>query len=691
MEAAKNSHSSRGSSSGLKIRFDWINLKAVTNHKFFLLGLITFVMTVSSLLIVPTEFGSYLNQYLFRNPTYKYLQSNGALQKLDRRIRLVTVEDNSLQFLGRFPTFSEWQTIADKLFEIGVEKIFLVSSVSLSSEDGDKTRFKNPGKFYAGMAILPNGQKNARALQFAKLPQKLFVDAPSSETRAFTKSHQGIMQHNGDFSLFEQVGHTNSSDYDTFELGRSIEGDKFIPSIAFSVLNNLRWENGHLTSDEYDIPMPHDQRFYVDYMDPVSAMNSTVPIGKFFDRLTNYKNIKFESSILDKFDGAKYVVFVREAYLGTRFTETPVGNLPNYMMLVSNINSVLNKHLMHSPHSDVFYVLPTLLVFILLLSQRRNWIAIHLSFLAVACSFAGCVWLMLTKGWMLPAATIFVVGIIGWATRVAYFTAVVINQKKLLHADLEMGRSVQNLFLQRSVSGTLNGWEFKFHFKPYGAMSGDWIQTYRSPEGSANPIAVFAIGDVVGKGPSAALNTAVIAGVWNHFSELWDRGEFSMEEFVRQLNRVIKQTFHSNQNTTLSIAAAIGNELHIASCGAPSWIKVQPGTAASNVRSTPYDPIGMQSSDTLVRSVVVNPGEGDIFVAHTDGVMEGSKIRKQFLKTVPSLRADSTNEMFDGIIKLASEIGAGEVLPDDVTMILIRRVPSSDTQPAPVLPFKKVA
>jgi hypothetical protein len=692
MEAVKNTSSNKSSSSGSKIRFDWVNLKTVSSHKWFLQGIVTLVMILSTLVIVPTDFGSYLNQYLFRNPIYKYLGSVNKLPKLDPRVRLVTVEDNSLQFLGRFPTIGEWQAIADKLFEHGVEKIFLISSVSLKSENHDGIKMKNPGEFYSGVALLPLAKRtNARAVQLQNLPPEMFIEAPENETKDYELAKEGIVQNSGDFSIFNQLGHTNVSGYDTFELGRRIEGDRFMPSIAFSALNNLKWKDGQLHSDDYVVPAPADRKFFVDYIDYPSVMEATVPIGKFFDRMSGYKDIKFETSIMDRFDGVKYVVFVREAYLGSRFTETPVGNVPTYLMLVSNINSVLNRHLIHRPYADVFYFVPMFLVFIFLLSQKRNWIAIHVSLLVIAGSFGACVWLMLAKGWMLPAATMIVVGLMGWATRVAYFTAVVINQKKLLHADLEMGRSVQNLFLQRSVAGTLNGWEFKFHFKPYGAMSGDWIQTYRSPDGSPNPIAVFAIGDVVGKGPSAALNTAVIAGVWNHFTELWDRGEFSMEEFVRQLNRVIKQTFHSNQNTTLSIAAAIGNELHIASCGAPSWIKVQPGTGASNIRSTPYDPIGMQASDTVIRSVVVNPGEGDIFVAHTDGVMEGSKIRKQFLKTVPTLQANSTNEMFDGIIKLASEIGKDEVLPDDVTMILIRRIPTSENQPAPILPFKKVA
>jgi hypothetical protein len=173
------------------------------------------------------------------------------------------------------------------------------------------------------------------------------------------------------------------------------------------------------------------------------------------------------------------------------------------------------------------------------------------------------------------------------------------------------------------------------------------------------------------------LNTAVIAGVWNHFQQDWDRGIFSMDEFIAQLNRIISQTFRANQNTTLSVAYACDDKLVLASCGAPTWIKIKPGVEASSVRSAPYDPVGLQLPDVRIRTVELSAEIGEVFVAHTDGVMEGSKVRKGFLKSMTTVDGQlPTGQLFDQIEIIARDLGKDEVLPDDFTMVMIRRTTS---------------
>lgn len=83
------------------------------------------------------------------------------------------------------------------------------------------------------------------------------------------------------------------------------------------------------------------------------------------------------------------------------------------------------------------------------------------------------------------------------------------RDKLMLSRDLELGRAVQALLLPEHMEGeTATGWKYRVSFKPYGAMSGDWVKVYHTPSDAPKAFSVIAMGDVVGKVPGAALVTA---------------------------------------------------------------------------------------------------------------------------------------------------------------------------------------
>ncbi len=621
--------------------------------------------------------GKYLNQFFFFNPVYKLRASTGNLQKLDPRIKLVLVEDGSMQKLGRFPTLSDWNDAAQQLFEIGVEKVFLLGLLNLESEVGKlNITEKKKGEFIAG-AVRNDLGKNLRTVQYSEIPPRLLLDTKDATNSNLTEVDYVITQHSSSYDIFDRIGHLNVRDNNSLDIAYGAGPGHVLVNLPLLIMDKLSWRDGKLFSGDKQIPSSSDKTMMIDFVDPQSVLQSSLPVSVFFKKDNGvYTGIadKMSGKLQDSLVGIKYVVFIKEAYQGTRFIESPFGSVPSYYSIISPMNSSLRGHFVYRPIDEATIVFAMIPALVLLLCLRNIQFALIGTLALIVGIFVGSGWLMIAKGWVFPAAEMSVIGLIGWLSRLFHYTLHILQEKLTLNRDLEMGRTVQGLFLPGSLRGKIAGWEFKFLFQPYGAMSGDWVHVYQSPAHLERPFGVFAIGDVVGKGPSAALNTAVIAGIWHHFTEEWDRGNFSMEEFIKQLNRIIRQTFRSNQNTTISIAYVCGDEVTVASCGAPTWIRVHPGNSAGSVRSAPYDPIGLQPADVAVKAVTISPQMGEVFLAHTDGVMEGSKIRKAFLKAMTQFPDGDTEKVFDGLEKVARELGQDEVLPDDFTMLMIRRV-----------------
>jgi hypothetical protein len=652
----------------------WVVFRHLTDWFWKLPVGIGLLCLLSLAVLEGTEVRSYLDEYGFFAPTMVLRKTSGAQPKLNDQVRVIVVDDRSLNGLGRFPSFSEWYQISGLLAEIGVEKTFLVGLIKLKSEVGTLLE-KNPKVNLTGGVLsypgafknvtVPAGKFSGSILTESKDPKRLNIDQAS-----FIRP-----QHPEAMDFFSKVGHLNVST--SYKVAYSTQPEYVLPFLPFLVLDNLRWQaDGFYYGDQKKIPMSYDGTHLIDWIDYYDLVkNKTLPVRSFYQDDNKTVARRLRINVKDRLKGAKYVVFVKEAYQGSRFVETPNGQVPAYLTSVSAINSILNGFFLYRPVEEWKLLLGFVPLFVVFFGVFSASIALYLGPFLIMGLYLLSVSAMIKLGWVMPAASVAFIGFVAWAGRATHFTIKVIKEKGLLNRDLQLGQTVQQTFIPDQLEGQAQGWEFKFCFQPFGVMSGDWVNVYQSPPECPKTFAIFAIGDVVGKGPSAALNTAVIAGIWNLFRSKWDRGEFDMTELIGQLNRIVADTFRSHQNTTISIAYACGDELLLVSCGAPTWVRMLPGSKAKSVRSIPYDPVGLQLPEVQVKSISLEAQAGEIFIAHTDGVMEGSKNRKLFLKEMSDISpGQSTQTVFNKIEDSAREIGADEVLPDDFTMLMIRRL-----------------
>jgi hypothetical protein len=80
-----------------------------------------------------------------------------------------------------------------------------------------------------------------------------------------------------------------------------------------------------------------------------------------------------------------------------------------------------------------------------------------------------------------------------------------------INERLELARSVQQMLMPRALESRVGDFEYKVFFDPAEKMSGDWFNIWTDDDGE---LRLF-IGDVVGKGPSAALAVSVVASVFS--------------------------------------------------------------------------------------------------------------------------------------------------------------------------------
>jgi hypothetical protein len=142
--------------------------------------------------------------------------------------------------------------------------------------------------------------------------------------------------------------------------------------------------------------------------------------------------------------------------------------------------------------------------------------------------------------------------------------------------ELDMGREVQSLLNPPSEEGVFGRWRYRFRYQPYGLMAGDWVQAFL-PEKDGK-VAILAIGDVVGKGTSAALITSAIAGLWLRHKRVWQKeeslGKEALQSLIADLDQTIRELFQEKQYSTLSLALLTPDEAIVTSIATAPWMSI---------------------------------------------------------------------------------------------------------------------
>jgi sigma-B regulation protein RsbU (phosphoserine phosphatase) len=254
---------------------------------------------------------------------------------------------------------------------------------------------------------------------------------------------------------------------------------------------------------------------------------------------------------------------------------------------------------------------------------------------------------------------------------------VVAKEKERLESELAIAREVQNQLFPKSAPSA-RSLELRGVCNPARMVSGDYYDFMQLP----NDGLAFAIGDVAGKGISAALLMASIQSTMRTQLAAVNGNvphKFSAAQLVATLNRQLYATTSPEKYATFFFALyeeatrklTYTNAGHLAPMllrGSDFQMLDSTGTVVGAFPVAVYEE----------KSLILDPG--DLLVAYTDGVEEpenvyGEQFGEERLKDliVKYAKTDSAELIARTMEAVVQWTGEGE-LQDDMTMVVARRI-----------------
>lgn len=620
-------------------------------------GLLAATLSVAALVLALSGAGAFLDTALFMKPALKLRLALGLAPAPHPELRVILFEDRALKLLGRSPTFSEWQTIGRFLVDAGFDRILFLGFHSGAPDATAPDTATPPAIPLIHGVVDTVAENNSRAIPVAELPARLFLAAPGATDLEAARRLVGPPAES--FAALSRVGLVNMPDDLTMPAGRVVGDGLVVPNIGLWAAQNPRWD---------DLATSIGDRVHVNYMDYQTVIARALGASSFFTSSGQLRD-KLGEKATAALAGGKVGIIVPDAFTGTRFLDTPSGKVPSFLAAASVANAVMTRRFITEP----FAAAPVVALWVLLLAataffrtRAKEWPVAGCLVLVLI----GAPTLLLIFGIIVPAAQLTVLASVALGLGLLERALRNFEQRVQLARDLELGRTVQSMLFASAKDGVFGPWTYKLSFRPHGAMSGDWYQVWRAPDDSR---LVLAIGDVVGKGPSAALCTSMITATWLSLTEAWERQRaVDVDAAANLLHKTLHRAFGGFQNTTLTLAVIDEESIALVNLGGPAWVRVDDDQNAAVVRMRSRNPLGMERAVDVVPVTLVPTAQaaGGTFIAYTDGVMDGPTSRVQFLKAIRETPAGE--EPFAMIERELARCGEATALPDDKTLLLLR-------------------
>lgn len=251
---------------------------------------------------------------------------------------------------------------------------------------------------------------------------------------------------------------------------------------------------------------------------------------------------------------------------------------------------------------------------------------------------------------------------------------VIAKEKERMESELEIATQVQNQLFPRSAP-TMNTVRVNGLCRPARSVSGDYYDYLKLPDGNL----AFALGDVAGKGISAALLMASIQSIMRTQLAAGLPAHHSTKGIVAQLNKQLYANTSPEKYATFffglyddkSRVLTYTNAGHLQPLlfhrGEAKQLEVT-GTVVGAFPSVPYGEETIQIAS------------GDLLVAYTDGISEpenayGEEFGEQRLAdTVLKLQHCEPGEIAAKVMEAVCQWSSAPELPDDMTILIAQGI-----------------
>jgi sigma-B regulation protein RsbU (phosphoserine phosphatase) len=241
-------------------------------------------------------------------------------------------------------------------------------------------------------------------------------------------------------------------------------------------------------------------------------------------------------------------------------------------------------------------------------------------------------------------------------------------KQEVFQRDLALARRIQARFLPKGTPD-VPGWAFSDHYAPALEVGGDYFGYLELPR----PFVGVAIGDVSGKGVSAALVMAKLGSEVRYHSV----GRTDPAEILGRVNRALADDLEDGVFVTASLLVLdveTGNA-RLATAGHPAPLLRR---ASGDVSPAPVSgglPLGVAGA-TVFGASSFALGPGDVAVLYTDGVTEaanqsGALFGEERMRKAVAAAPGAPDPVLRAILGAVTRFAGNEPPSDDITLVCL--------------------
>lgn len=475
--------------------------------------------------------------------------------------------------------------------------------------------------------------------------------------------------------IFAGQGHITYHEEGSISPFYRLHDDIVLPHISMYAADHLIIDRRGIWANDKQIPVSRRGLVPINYRPPQTFYEKIRPLRSAIE-------LARKGQLDHKIQNGDIVLILLAFATGnTDFHEgSPFGEIPGGLIIASTISDVITGRWLQK-----IEITPVLIIFLAVLgvilgingSASRFWIGI------ISVSFAYFMLILISfcyfhtiLPWFFPFVAFIGTSLIHFAhirlqdefklvsVERNYFAekALRLEQENLtarLEGSLALGKAVQKLLLPPDLQGTFRQFTYHMRYQPHLKMAGDWLFTWQV----SNREIRFVIGDVMGKGPSAAIPVASIIGILKDC----ESQKLSLEESLSKINQRLIQLFgYHITSTAAAIALHYDGRCELYNAGSPGWfLASQEGIDFFMLRS---NPLGLTESTQIAKYSFQIPANSILFT-FTDGYLEGSRELNRFIRLLQ--RKKIGDGSISALHERLSEANTTRKDDDDQTLLTI--------------------
>ena len=246
-------------------------------------------------------------------------------------------------------------------------------------------------------------------------------------------------------------------------------------------------------------------------------------------------------------------------------------------------------------------------------------------------------------------------------------------KRERMNREIEIAREVQQRFFPQRLPETA-GVSLAGMCRPASEVGGDYYDLIELGDGRLG----FAIGDVSGKGISAALVMASLRASLRGLI-LDDPGDLG--KMMQKVNRLVYEASSSSRYATFFFATydPASRELRYVNAGHNPPMLARAGTGAVERLEATGPVVGLLAAVAYETHALVLEA-GDLLIAYTDGISEAMTAEdeewgeERMLEAVPRGGGASAIEILEELFRAADGFAAGAEQHDDMTLLVMKLV-----------------